>query len=246
MRGFSWEMTVKRRIRGGQREREVQQREHIRSRGGNNTHRRQAFWLYIWPQTVMHSGQSIMHTNTSSSPSLKPTGVCALWEAQHCTSAGSAAAERAKEDLGSGTSWRIQPQYEVRPSGRPLAAGHGRPEHKQSQSLKSIHQNRSTREAKPINLTHWDGRRNRLLRTREWVISFSGRRLVSKVNHCHLDVLFITYKLNKKKICSCVFRAVSFYSASQSPCILPKSSPELFFLWFLEMPPLFRPCSNFL
>ena len=79
------------------------------------------------------------HTHKPSN-SLKPTGVCASREALYCISAGAAATERAKEDLGYRTSWCIQPCYEVRPFGRSLTAGHGRPEHKHSQSMKTIHQ----------------------------------------------------------------------------------------------------------
>lgn len=52
--------------------------------------------------------------------SLTHTGVCALREALYCTSAGATAAEQAKEDLGSGTSWRIH-SYIMRCG---LLAGH--------------------------------------------------------------------------------------------------------------------------
>lgn len=62
------------------------------------------------------------------------------------TAAGAAAAEHAKEDLGS---WHIQPRYEVRPFGRPVAAGHSRPEYKQGWPLKRHPSNRSTGKQNP-------------------------------------------------------------------------------------------------
>lgn len=89
---------------------------------------------------ITHNAHTHINTYFTPSYSLKPTGVCASREALHCISAGDAAKERAKEDLGYRTSWCIQPCYEVQPSGRSLTAGHGRPEHKHSQHMKTIHQ----------------------------------------------------------------------------------------------------------